>query len=259
MEKFIRRFDTNACIFLVVISLFGGAMRQLTLYFRGMMPETAFYFYDSSLFSGMTDYVMPVFVAVPLSRFLCEELDCGYYSFVMMRTKKLRYILSKICVAVFSGIYVMTMGSLLFYFLLNIMGIPVMHEADRTLYSLYGDTIYYALAQQGKGALAAALHMFNYVLTAIPWTILVLATCMYIKNKYILMVLPILVNKILILIGYADNRFSNINPVEWNTMISMKVYEPMGGLFYVLKVMGIIICIGSLVFCFGMRRKFKNG
>lgn len=257
--KFIKRIDTNISIILVVVSLFSGAMNQLAFFSKAQTVETAFYFYDSSLFSGITNYIMPVLVAVPISGFLSEELEKGYYNLVIMRTMKIKYVVSKVVVTILSGMYIMTVGSVLFYFILNIMGYPVMQDANSTLYGLYGETIYYALAEQGKGILAAALHMFNYVLTTIPWTMIVLAVCLYIRNKYLLMVIPVLVDKVLILIGYSDSRFSNINPSVWNTMTSAKVFEPMGGLFYVLKVMGIIVCIGVALFLVGMRRKFKNG
>ena len=259
LEKFITRVDTNISILLVVISLFSGALFNLSLFFKHKMPETAFYFFDSSLFSGITDYIMPVLVAVPVSRYLCEELADGYYSLEIMRTTKIKYIISKIGVTIFSGIYIITTGSLLFYLALNILGCPIMHDADNTLKGLYGGTVYYALAEQGKGVFASMLHLLNYVLTTIPWTMMVLALCLYIRNKYLLMIIPVLVQKILILIGFSNSCFANINPCVWNTMTSNKMFEPMGGLFYVLKVMGIIICLNSILFLLGMRRKFRNG
>ena len=88
--KFIKRIDTNISIILVVVSLFSGAMNQLAFFSKAQTVETAFYFYDSSLFSGITNYIMPVLVAVPISGFLSEELEKGYYNLVIMRTAKIK-------------------------------------------------------------------------------------------------------------------------------------------------------------------------
>ncbi len=259
IKKIICSVETYIAALVIFICLMVTIRDELNYAMLGQYPVPIFYLYFMSIFKGLTDLVMPVVCILPLVISLWNDANSGYGNMVLIRTTKIKYIISKIVSAIFSGIYIMIIGSILFFIILYTMGIGENWDW-LTLSGVLSNTIYYEWAEAGKELPCAILMVACYSLTTIPWTMLTLVMGWCVKNKYVLVAIPVLVQQTMLYVCYANiEKLFYINPATWNVSTTDMIEAEMGGLYFTLKVMLIITLICSSAFILLFRRRLKNG
>lgn len=258
IKKIVCRFETYICVALIVACLFMGIFDDLELFLKKEYSQPDFCYYYNSIFIGIISTVLPIICVIPIVLSMWDENNSGYGNMVLVRTKKSRYIVSKIIAAVISGLYVVILGSMIFLLILKFMGVGNVTDNINSIVGL-SDTIYYKWAIEGKWFGGLVLVVFCFALTTIPWTMIALLAAQYIKNKYLLIAIPLLINKIMIFVCYSYDELFLFNPVTWNVSTNIMITEKMGGLYFVLKVMAIVIVIFSIIYALSFNRRLKNG
>jgi len=184
------------------------------------------------------------------------EENSGCREMILLRTKKINYIVSKIFVSVVSGIFVIYVGSILYVIILRCLGVPWVLEPHFTVAS---NTIYYEMISENKLVQSFLLIIFNYSLTTVPWTVMTLVLSNCIKNKYMLIVAPMLIQKIMIYVCYEFEELFYINPVTWNVVSNITVTYKLGGMLYIGLVVIAFILTGSILYCCQFTRGLKHG
>lgn len=258
LKKLVCRGETYICVVIMVASLFFGISTELEMFFKNNIPFADIMLYYYSIFTGIADPVMPVICVIPIVLSIWDENNSGYGNMVLVRTKKSTYMVGKLIAAAFSGMYVVIMGSFIFFVLLRLMGVD---NAVVCINSIEGisDTVYYEWALEGRWLSGLMLIVFSFSLTTIPWTLLALVCGQLVKNKYLLIAMPVLINKVMIFVCCYIDSLYYCNPLTWNTVTSVIVTEKLGGLFYQLKVMTIVMLICSILYIMLFRRRFRHG
>lgn len=258
LKKIVCRVETYICVALIVLCFFLGICDDLELFLKKdfMIPDFCFFY--NSIFTGIVYTVLPILCVLPIVLSLWDENNSGYGNMVLIRTKKSSYITSKIISTIFSGIYIVILASVIFLLILKLFGVGNVTDAVNSIAGM-SDTIYYDWAIDGKWFRGLILIVFCFALTTIPWTMIALVSAQFVKNKYLLVAIPLLINKIMIFICYAYEELFLFNPVTWNVSTSVMVTEKMGGLYYVVKVMIIIVIICSVLYNALFRRRLRNG
>lgn len=64
--------------------------------------------------TGAGIHISGVFCALACATVFCEDIECGYIHYVLMRTDTGKYVFSKLCVIYLAAVFVMCMGTLIF-------------------------------------------------------------------------------------------------------------------------------------------------
>lgn len=261
IKKCIFSFEMLITVILSTICFIFGVSERLRLYFAGEMQATIYYMYDTSIFAGIISVLLPILAVLPIVNILISENSSGYGSIVMLRTTRTKYIIAKIVAAIVSGMFAIAAASILFIIVLKFMGINfVLSPPDINFEKgITEGSIYFTLIKNGMPQISVCLRVLGFALETIPWTMMALVLSRYIKNKYALIIIPFLTEKLLIFICYPFDFLFYFSPLTWGIGSGIMMYSALGGLVYELIVQGIIITVGSLAFSLACRRNYRYG
>lgn len=255
LKKILLRVEMYTSVLLTVVCMFIGVGDELKIIFKNDYQTSVFRLYYNSIFTGIIDTVLPLVCIIPIVQTLWEEKN-GCREMVLLRTKKLNYVVSKLLVSIVSGIFVIYVGSIVFVVILRCLGIPWVLEPQ---YTVINDTVYYKWISENKLVQSFALIIFNYSLTTVPWTMMSLVLSNCIKNKHMLILAPMLIQKIMIYVCYEFEELFYLNPVTWNVASNITFTSKFGGMIYIGVVATVSIIIGSILYCCRFKRGLKYG
>ncbi len=258
IKKIIFSIESYVAVAIIIVGLYRGGYEEIVQALK-YRDTVNLMIYWTSIFSGITELILPIVCIIPIVSNLWNENNSGYRNMVLMRTDKKAYIISKILSAVLSGVYIVGVASIIFFIMLYILGIDE-GWTERSIIGVFGDSIYYQWLMSGDEWKCNILMITCYSLVTIPYTMLALVFSQIIKNKYVLVIIPVIVHEMLLFICYANTeKLFYLNPATWNVARTHLINTSMGGLFFVIKVMTIIILICGVIFAVLFRRRLRCG
>lgn len=247
-----------AAIIIMFVSYICGTWNYLMDYLNGRYTPTLLNMFMTSIFSGIITIILPITCILPIANELINENVTGYDDIIMLRTTRKRYVTAKLISSVISGIYAVICSSVLYVVFLGVMGFKMIIPNEKMAdIGLFDGSIYWTFIEKNVPWLSLFLMIIIYSLTTIAWTIIAFIASRYIKNKYILIVIPFLVEKLLIFICYPFDKLYYVNPLTWQVFSGSMMNSACGGLIYELIVQGIFILTGSVVIFLDYRRRYR--
>jgi len=212
------------------------------------------YFFDI-VGLGYGKALTPILSTLTVADSYLIENQTGYHFAVMSRTTKWKYCLSKMGVAIFSGIAVVLIAKLIILAALVII-VQYMHgdfNFGATAEEWAGGTS--MLLMQGKPGLYVAQIIFYDCMYAAVFPGLSLAVSVFIRNKYIVMLFPFI---------YANVTAFVFTGLHWYYLTPMVLDSegrasllPYEGLPYRIAVVLIYWTVSTFVFARGVRKQMK--
>lgn len=235
-----------------------GAWNYLIDYLKGRYTPTLLNMFMTSIYSGIITIILPIICILPIVNGLINENASGYGGIIMIRTGRKRYVTAKIISSVVSGIYSVFFSSVLYVLFLYVVGfrivLPNEKMADK---GLFDGSVYWTLIEKNLPWLCLLLIIVIFSMTTISWSVIAFMASMYTKNKYILIVIPFLIEKLLIFVCYPFNELYYVNPLTWQIFSGTMMNSSCGGLIYEIIVQGIFILVGSVAISLNYRRRYR--
>lgn len=157
--------------------------------------DVCYYYFNSVSFGGTySGYLLPMLAALPFAASYCMEERSNMINFIIARSDKRRYCLSKLLVSAVSGGLALALGSFLFILLLSFR-LPLITDAK--LLEMTGFPLYNLLAK-GTGVWYFAAAIYLAFLRGFLCASTAIAVSSYFTNKYVTIASPFILSFLLV-------------------------------------------------------------
>lgn len=190
LKRLFKGYALYVSIIGVAVSLFFSLERI------GLVNDDVLSTYNfATNMSGMM--IAYVFCAFPYATSLCEDMEYHYIRYGIARGSLKKYVLSKISVIYVTSILVMVLGSILFLLLCRTQGPWVNSDSDSFKDAMMGG-LFGGLIKTGHYALYCVCSALRLGLLAGVFSALAAFLSLFITNKVMVLVLPVLVYQVLL-------------------------------------------------------------
>lgn len=247
-KTLLRRSVFNIRMLIVVIAV-------SIIYFYELYVDEGFFIIDWSGMHKDTDILNLLIVAFTLSVFpttaglfpgipysfsLLEERNCGFMRYELQRMPVLQYIWKKILFSGIAGACSMLFPYVILMISISIAGAPVSESSHPNIMEtqIWGDILY-----TWGGYLVVLLKGILLALFGIFWAEISLFISLFVRNRYMALVMPFLLYQMCWLIDIGDGRWRGFNPVymiDSNFQKSeMSLFQP----FMIFVIYIIAVCV----------------
>lgn len=140
--------------------------------------------------NAMVAIAIPLLSGMAFAGGYCEERQSGYHYIAMVRGSRLRYCVSKVCVAAMSGFLMVLAAGVLFPVVCMILkrgDLVLMGEESRMVFANQWEAVF---LEKGCPVLAWLSWLLTYCVAASIWPALALCVSLFVRNRYVVMVSP---------------------------------------------------------------------
>lgn len=225
---------------LVLVCLFVGGAEVLFNNSEGIDFSYVFLFSLSCGTSSVLALIYPVLACIPYSDIYSIEKSSGYLLYKRLKKEKSRYILSKwISCGVSGGLVISVPVALYFIICLLSKGTNLVDGGMQ--YVTHNISFY-----QHSPVLYCFGYVGNAFLCGMIFSIMGLAISVFIKNKYLIIFLPLVIYIVLNIL--LSNMMINLNPILW---WDINLINESNSVF-VMVVKFSMLLIESIIFAIGV-------
>ena len=163
-------------------------------FIAGSLSSYYFYF-NSVIYAGVyASYFLPILSVLPYGTAYCLEKEAGITSFIMARTSKWKYCISKFFIGILSGGIALASGIILLILLLStrlsLVTQEIIEEAAMFPFQTY--------LAKGDGIVYFVIAAYRAMLTGMLWASVAIAISAYIPNKYVVIISPFIIKFVLV-------------------------------------------------------------
>lgn len=203
---------------------------------------------------GIGHVVIPVLASTPFVYHYVEELNKKVIYYRIIRSRINVYYLSNIIVAVISTILLVLISVITFTIICFISGCTFYSGSIEE--QIFANTWFYEWIVNNELFCVFLLYIIAFVLFSLPWTIISLVTSLIVKNRYIILASPFIINIALsfsmqwLHLDYLDPGITLLKGILLRL--------PYGGIFHSLAYNGVFTIALALVYYSISRRRFKH-
>lgn len=257
LKKIIGNPVTYFCVLVMVISLYFGTSIELHIC-RNVHVLPFFGF----AYMGCASLFVSSVCIIPAVLYLVQEINTPYEYYVLSKISMIKNAFSKVFVTLFSGIYIAFVSSTIFVLFLVAIGKKLIVPPEEILlageFYHYQGTMYGNLIANGHSIMALILIIFINSLATIPWSMVILIISIIFKNKYLIIIVPTIIDNVLRMICFSRSELFDFNPATLIVTNCAAFNYPYGGYLYEAKKYAFIIIVLGSVFLYGYLRRERN-
>lgn len=210
----------------------------------------SYLFYISGVHTfGTFDLFAPAIAAIPCSTAFYNDYGTGYCKFILPRTSRLKYLLSKVIICGITGGLALSIPIFLLYVFLWLFGNP--HTSDMNLLqgSVLGNIEY---ANNGLNVMIVLLALT--FLFGIAWSLVGLTVSAFIPNKFAAIAAPFMIYFALSTVLSLDDTMFVFNPM--NMLYPNALNIPSIVFCFIYQI--VMIIISASIFIIRAYRRLKN-
>lgn len=262
LKRFIFSIEMIVAIIITAIGLATGISFIITDGFS-FEYTSLIQMYNFCIFTGLVCLFFPIIAAIPITNTLITEQESGFKNMILTRTSRKKYIISRIVSVSITGFLCLFLGSLLFLIIFYICGVRCVASPGHDVEAFLIDSTYWDLIENDKEIIALLLMITVLSVSGIGRSVITLALCHIVKNKYIVLILPFVLERILVLIldplETVSKVFFYLNPVVWDAFGTEMINSTCGGLLYVSCVQLCLAAVGTVAYIACIKRQHKGG
>lgn len=212
-------------------------------------PQSYLYYISGVHTFGSFDLFAPVIAAAPCSATFYNDFGSGYCKFILPRTSRIKYLLSKIFTCGVTGGLAVFLPNFILFIYLFAFGKP--HSSDMNI--LQGSTLG-AIEYTNNGLNVMIILLLLSFLFGFAWSLIGLAVSAFIPNKYVALVAPFLTYFALsTTLSLTDESlvFSPINMLYPN-------YSQIPSIAFCFTYQLILIAMSAVIFIIRAYRRLKD-
>ncbi len=213
------------------------------------IPQSYLYYISGIHTFGSFDLFAPVIAAAPCSAAFYNDFGSGYCKFILPRTSRIKYLLSKIFTCGITGGLAIFIPNFILYIYLFAFGKP--HSSDMNI--LQG-SILGAFEYTNNGLNVMIILLFLSFLFGFAWSLIGLTVSAFIPNKYVALVAPFMIYFALsTMLSLTDESlvFSPINMLYPN-------YSQIPSVSFCFIYQLILIVTSAVIFIIRAYRRLKD-
>lgn len=221
------------------------------------------YMYNFCVFTGLLSLFFSIIVAIPIVNTVIDEQESGFKNMILTRTSRKKYVYSRLTAVAITGFCTLFFGSVLFLLICYLAGIRCVVTSEHMAETIIENTTYWTLIEHNKSFIALLLMIVVLSMSGVGRAIIILALSYVVKNKYIALILPFVLERILVILftplESVSKLFFYLNPVVWDAFGTEMINSACGGLIYVFIIQICLALIGILAYSICVRRQYLGG
>lgn len=212
-------------------------------------PQSYLYYISGVHTFGSFDLFAPVIAAAPCSATFYNDFGSGYCKFILPRTSRIKYLLSKIFTCGVTGGLAVFLPNFILFIYLFAFGKPHSSGMDILQGSILG-----AIEYTNNGLNVMIILLLLSFLFGFAWSLIGLAVSAFIPNKYVALVAPFLIYFALsTALSLTDESlvFSPINMLYPN-------YSQIPSIAFCFIYQLILIAMSAVIFIIRAYRRLKD-
>lgn len=137
---------------------------------------------------GVAHVLLPVLTTVPFTFYYVDRLEKKAVYYTMIRSSTKDYYLSEVIAAILSSVLVTFVACIIFITVCIMSGArDVMQD---TITDYFSGTWFAYWSEQGAYNKILLIHILDYLLYSLPWTLFGMVVSLFCKNKYVIVAAP---------------------------------------------------------------------
>ncbi len=173
-------------------------------------PQSELYYISKVHTFGSFDLFAPVIAAIPCSVAFYNDFGTGFCKFILTRTNRIKYLLSKAFVCGVTGGLSVFLPNFVFFIFLRIFG--KVHSSD--MYTFFKNSVLESIEYANSGLNVIIILLLLSFLFGTAWSLVGLAASAFVPNKYSALTAPFMIYFALSTILSLTDEFLVFSPIN---------------------------------------------